>query len=199
MHAKRSMNLKTRITSVLSLGAIVCGSFFASSSCQGQQINQAARIGTVAAITVIPNRSETVVESKIEKVKPKAKKIEKPKFYSYADAYKKAKKENKPFVAIVTATWCPPCQAMKNDSIPQLKKNGGLEGVIVALVDVDKEKVLASQLTQGSGIPYVVVFEKKGKSWNRRSAAGYQSPLALKSFIKPNKAISTAAIGTVVR
>ena len=184
--------------SFLSLGLFLSVSQFSHSCCSGQEtqsqevVKNQQKKSAVKVSEVIGDRKP----SKSKKVKSKPKPL---KFYSYAEAYKLSKKENKPFVVIVTASWCPPCQAMKSTSIPELKRNGGLKGVIVALVDVDKERVLASQLTQGNNIPYTVVFEKKNKVWGRRAIAGYQSPVALKSFIHPPKALSTAAVEKIVR
>lgn len=111
--------------------------------------------------------------------------------YSYKAALKKAQKSNRPFVVIVTATWCAPCQVMKNQTIKQVMREDGFDDVILAFVDVDQEPALAQNLTKGQGIPHVVVFEKKEEKWKRRTLFGMQTAATLKAFIKPRFALNS--------
>lgn len=105
--------------------------------------------------------------------------------YSYKAAFARAQKSNRPLVVIVTATWCAPCQVMKNHTIKKVMAKDGFEDVILAFVDVDQEPALAKNLTKGKGIPHVVVFEKEERKWKRRTLFGVQTVDTLQAFIKP--------------
>ena len=45
----------------------------------------------------------------------------------YQEAYNKAEKDGKPLLVLVGAEWCPGCRIMKDDVIPKLETDGGLE------------------------------------------------------------------------
>lgn len=113
--------------------------------------------------------------------------------YSYTSAFSRAQKSNRPLVVIVTATWCAPCQVMKNHTIKKVMEKKGFEDVILSFVDVDQEPELAKNLTKGKGIPHVVVFEKKQQKWKRRTLFGVQTADTLTAFIKPQFADAEAA------
>lgn len=115
--------------------------------------------------------------------------------FGYAAAFEKAQASDRPLVVIVTATWCAPCQVMKDQTIKQVMAKDGFHDVILALVDVDEEPELAKNLTKGKGIPHVVVFEKNEEKWKRRTLFGFQTVETLSAFIKPKyaEALSNSA------
>lgn len=136
------------------------------------------------AASVTANESVDLKEKKSSSDEQVARRETKPD-YSYKAAFQRAQKANQPLVVIVTATWCAPCQVMKNQTIKQVMAKDGFEDVILAFVDVDQEPALAKNLTKGQGIPHVVVFEKKQTKWKRRTLFGVQTAETLQAFIKP--------------
>ncbi len=136
----------------------------------------------VAALAVLVSDNDSITKTG-ENLEPKV--VSKQTDFSYANAFKKAQASDRPLVVIVTATWCAPCQVMKNQTIKQVMDKDGFENVILAFVDVDQEPSLAQNLTKGKGIPHVVVFEKRETQWKRRTLFGVQTAETLQSFIKP--------------
>ena len=105
----------------------------------------------------------------------------------YATAYKNAQTGDKPLLVLVTAKWCPPCQSMKKNTIPQLLKKSAFEGYHYTNVDLDKYSTVARQLIGGRGVPQLILFEKKNGKWTRKFLSGYNSVASVEKFVKkPN-------------
>jgi thioredoxin-related protein len=105
----------------------------------------------------------------------------------YATAYKNAQTGDKPLLVLVTAKWCPPCQSMKKNTIPQLLKKSAFEGYHYTNVDLDKDSTVARQLIGGRGVPQLILFEKKNGKWTRKFLSGYNSVASVEKFVKkPN-------------
>ncbi|MBL8856320.1 MAG: thioredoxin family protein [Planctomycetaceae bacterium] len=104
---------------------------------------------------------------------------------TYATAFAEAQAAQRPLVVVVTATWCPPCQVLKNKVINPLEAKKGFDNVILAYVDMDKEPALAKQLIGGQGIPQLIVFEKNQDKWVKRNLSGFQELATVQDFIKP--------------
>jgi thioredoxin-like negative regulator of GroEL len=104
---------------------------------------------------------------------------------SYASAFAEAQAAQRPLVVVVTATWCPPCQVLKNKVIQPMEAKHGFDNVILAYVDMDKEPALAKQLIGTQGIPQMIVFEKNQEKWVKRHLNGFQELETVKEFIKP--------------
>ncbi|MGB1930608.1 MAG: thioredoxin family protein [Mariniblastus sp.] len=113
----------------------------------------------------------------------------------YATAYKNAQSGDKPLLVLVTAKWCPPCQAMKKNTIPELLKKSAFEGYHYTNVDLDKDSKVARQLIGSRGVPQLILFEKKSGKWTRKFLSGYNSVASVEKFVmKP--AVRTADLVT---
>jgi len=102
---------------------------------------------------------------------------------TYAEAHKATMEKGCPLVVMVGATWCPACQKMKNFVIPEVKRQGGLQKVAFAEVDVDEESALGSQLTRGGLLPQILMYRKTPQGWWLRRLVGGQDTQAVKRFI----------------
>jgi thioredoxin-like negative regulator of GroEL len=109
--------------------------------------------------------------------------------HDYATAYQQAVDKNQPLVILVGADWCPGCQTMKNSSIPELQRTGGLNTVAFAQVNTDRESALAGKLMRGGSIPQLVMFYKTEDGWKRDQLTGAYSAGDIKAFLqKPDRA-----------
>lgn len=102
----------------------------------------------------------------------------------YQAAYARADLENKPLLVLVGAEWCPGCRIMERDTIPVLRRSGGLKGVIYTQVDADAHPELTRQLLRGNSIPQLVLYTKAGKFWRRRHLTGVQTQEEIRAFLK---------------
>ncbi len=102
---------------------------------------------------------------------------------TYADAHRITAETGQPMVVMVGADWCPACQAMEQNIIPQVRQRGILRRVAFAIVNVDRERELATQLTAGGPIPQLIVFHQTTTGWRRRVLIGGQTVETVESFI----------------
>ncbi len=102
---------------------------------------------------------------------------------TYADAHRITAETGQPMVVMVGADWCPACQAMEQNIIPQVRRRGIFRRVAFATVNVDRERELATQLTSGGPIPQLIVFDKTTTGWRRRVLIGGQTVEKVESFI----------------
>jgi len=112
----------------------------------------------------------------------------------YATAYGRAQQGDKPLLVLVTATWCPPCQVMKQTTIPQLTQKNAFRGCHWATVDLDQQKELAQSLIGSRGVPQLIMFEKKEGKWVRRYMAGYKSAQVVEAFMARSNSYRTASL-----
>ena len=112
---------------------------------------------------------------------------------SYREAYQEAQAGDKPLLVLVTATWCPPCQVMKQTTIPQLMRSDSFKDFHFATVDLDQEKELGKQLIGKRGLPQLIMFEKEGDKWVRRYLRGIQSVETVQAFIAQASMFRTAS------
>jgi thioredoxin-like negative regulator of GroEL len=104
---------------------------------------------------------------------------------SYAEARRTTAETGKPMVVMVSTDWCVPCQMMKKDVMPQVRRRGLLRKVSFAMVNPDKDGELAQELTDGGPVPQLVMFRKKGGGgWTRSKLVGGQSVETVEEFIK---------------
>jgi thiol:disulfide interchange protein len=109
---------------------------------------------------------------------------------SYAQAFHRAQKENKPLVVLVGADWCHACRIMKADTIEPMKKDGQLEDVVFAHVDRDADPELAEKLMgTAKTLPQLVVYTKGDAGWKRTAVGGVQSRGRVRDVIR--KALET--------
>lgn len=112
---------------------------------------------------------------------------------TYAAAYARAEKSGEPLLIVVGAEWCPACKTMKYSTIPAMEKQGKLNGVAVAFVNVDQESQIAGKLMRGGLVPQVIVYRKTGDGWFRRHLQGGQSTGTLASVLNEAKTIATTS------
>jgi len=92
---------------------------------------------------------------------------------SYEVAFKDAQTRNRPLMVLIGAPWCPGCQTMKTQLLPQMARQGRLDSVSYATINADEEQELASQLMRGSGIPQLIIFSKRADGkWHREQITG---------------------------
>jgi len=113
---------------------------------------------------------------------------------SYAEAFAQAQSQKRPLVVVVTATWCPPCQVLKNKVLLPLTAKRAFDDVILAYVDMDQEPALAKQLVGNQGIPQVIVFEKNADKWAKRNLTGFQELATVQEFIRPRFTETNSAL-----
>lgn len=102
---------------------------------------------------------------------------------TYADAHHQMVETGKPLVVMVGATWCPACQQMEKNVIPEVKQRGLLRRLVFALVDLDRERELGHDLTGGGPIPQLILFRKTEKGWQRKQLIGGQTVENVEQFL----------------
>lgn len=103
--------------------------------------------------------------------------------HDYATAFKRTEESGQPLVILIGADWCPGCQTMKQATMPELQRRGGLNKVAFAYVNSDHERDLAGKLMRGGSIPQLVVFRKTPDGWKRKQLTGAQSVSTVEAFI----------------
>lgn len=102
---------------------------------------------------------------------------------TYAEAFHQSTRSGRPLVVMLGADWCPACVKLKNNIMPKVAQEGGLKGVELAYVDVDKEPALAKQLVRGGSIPQIVRFERGPNGWASKHMIGAQSVSKVSQFV----------------
>jgi thioredoxin-like negative regulator of GroEL len=102
---------------------------------------------------------------------------------TYAEAHKTTSEKGCPLVVVVGATWCPACQQMKTAVIPEVKRRGILQKVAYAEVDLDEDRELGAELTDGGPIPQIVMYRKTQLGWRLKRLIGGQDVRAIEQFI----------------
>jgi thiol-disulfide isomerase/thioredoxin len=102
---------------------------------------------------------------------------------TYAEAHKATTEKGCPLVVVVGATWCPACQQMKTRVIPEVKRDGILKKVAFAEVDVDQERKLGEELTNGGPIPQIVIYRRTRLGWRLRRLIGGHDVRTVERFI----------------
>jgi thioredoxin-like negative regulator of GroEL len=104
-----------------------------------------------------------------------------------ADDYAAARRETtdtgRPMVILVGADWCPACQTMKNEIVPQVRHRGLLGRVAYAVVNMDHQRELCKQLVADGPIPQFIMYRQTRDGWKRRRLIGGQSVETVEAFI----------------
>jgi len=111
---------------------------------------------------------------------------------TYAQAHKITAKTGKPMFIMVGTDWCGPCQQMKKNVLPEVRKHGMLKKVAFAMVNADREQALARKLTGGGPIPQLVMYRKTKDGWKRRKLVGGQSVETVEKFINQGLSMDKA-------
>jgi thiol:disulfide interchange protein len=115
----------------------------------------------------------------------------------YKTAYTRSQQDERPLLVLVTAQWCPPCQLMKQTTIPRMIDNHKFDQVHFATVDLDVNTKDARNLIGSRGVPQLVLYEKQGGVWTVRFLSGYHDVAAVESFLTQSSKVRTAGIPTL--
>lgn len=117
---------------------------------------------------------------------------------NYEQAFKMAQKGDKPLLVLITSKFCPPCQRMKQTTLPELKASNDLKDCYLANVSADTERDLTNQLlstmpVEKRGYPQLIIFEKKkdGK-WYRRYHGGFMTANHVREFVAKSDLVKQA-------
>lgn len=103
---------------------------------------------------------------------------------SFEQAYQNAKASGRPLVAVLGAEWCPACVVLKNQTIPEALRRGGLQDVELTHVNIDHQKKIAAKLQAGPMIPQVVKMQWTGKGWDIKRFPGVPNVDSVQAFAK---------------
>ncbi len=81
-------------------------------------------------------------------------------------AITEANEEQQPVLVMFSAAWCPPCQMMKRDVLPQPEVKKSLESWVPVYIDTDKNGALANRY-KATSIPTFVVLTSTGEELAR--------------------------------
>ena len=95
-----------------------------------------------------------------------------PQTLTYSQALSKAKSGDKPLLVLVTADWCAPCRQLKAATLPSLFQRKTFREFHFAMMDYDKDPKTAGKLIGDRGLPQLIMFEKSGGKWLRRTLNG---------------------------
>lgn len=98
-------------------------------------------------------------------------------------AFERSVATGRPLVVLIGADWCPSCQVMKNTTLPQVAKEGGLNNVVFTYVDADRQRRLVSRLSRVKSIPQLIRFDRTPSGWQGRLLVGARSPDEVYSFV----------------
>lgn len=84
----------------------------------------------------------------------------------YDAALKAAQTQSKPVLIMFSASWCPPCNMMKKDVLPQKDVQAALDKWVLAYIDVDENKALPNRY-QIQAIPTFVMLDSGGRELGR--------------------------------
>ena len=112
---------------------------------------------------------------------------------TYAEAHRTTTETGRPLVVMVGATWCHACQQMKSSVLPEIKRQGILQKVAFAEVDLDEEHELGTELTSGGPIPQLVMYRKTPLGWRFARLIGHQEVSAVEKFIAEGLAADPSA------
>jgi thioredoxin-like negative regulator of GroEL len=103
---------------------------------------------------------------------------------TYAKAYYATTRTGCPMVIMVGAEWCPACNTMKRNVVPQIKQRSVFSQVSFAVVDLDREQALGTQLTRGGPIPQLLMYRKTRTGWKLSRLTGAHSLHVVETFIQ---------------
>jgi hypothetical protein len=73
---------------------------------------------------------------------------------------------------------------MKYSVLPRMQETGTLREVNLAVVNVDEEDALASQLMRGGTIPQLIVYNRTASGWHREQITGAASEAAVEGLLR---------------
>jgi thioredoxin-like negative regulator of GroEL len=113
----------------------------------------------------------------------------------YAEAHKIVTETGKPMVVMIGADWCPACQVMKCQVIPEVRHRGLFRRVVFTAVNVDHDRELGQKLVANGPIPQLVMYRRTAWGWRVRRLVGSQSVEAVQTFIQEGIAADESSTG----
>lgn len=105
----------------------------------------------------------------------------------FEDSYRKvmadAKKSGKPAVVVFSASWCPPCQSMKNEVYPSKEVQALHDQFEWAYIDVDNSDNASEKAAKEfgvQGIPHIQFVDAEGKSLDKQVGGSDPASFAAK-------------------
>ncbi len=109
---------------------------------------------------------------------------------TYAQALKLAQEQDKPLVVFVGANWCPGCQTMKNEKLPEIMRKGIFKNVVFTMINTDQQPELTQRLLTANSIPQLVLFVKGPRGWHRAALIGVNEPESVRQFLARETAVA---------
>jgi thioredoxin-related protein len=107
----------------------------------------------------------------------------------FEDSYRKvmadAKKSGKPAIVVFSASWCPPCQSMKNEVYPSKEVQALHDQFEWAYIDVDNSDSSSEKAAQEfgvQGIPHIQFVDAEGKTLDKQ--VGGSDPASFAATLK---------------
>jgi len=98
-------------------------------------------------------------------------------------AYNRSMESGRPLVLLFGADWCPACKVMKDKTLPEVARRGGMRGVEFAYVDVDKQPEVARRFLRGNSIPQMVRFDRTDEGWQPTYMIGAHKTERVERFL----------------
>lgn len=110
---------------------------------------------------------------------------------SFDRAFQESASTGRPLVVLIGADWCPSCQVMKNTTLPEVARHGGLKGVVFAYVDADQDPKLVARLSRVKAIPQLIRYDRTPDGWQGRLLVGAQTAEDVTAFVAPDATVVT--------
>ncbi len=101
----------------------------------------------------------------------------------YQEAYNKADKAGKPLLVLVGPAQNSDYRLMKEKTVPELKRNGAMDGVVFTIVDSSTNSSLSNQMLRSGSLPQLVLYTPVGKLWRRTHISGTPSQNEIRAFL----------------
>ncbi len=98
----------------------------------------------------------------------------------------------RPLVFLFGADWCPACRIMKDRTLPEVERRGGLRGVDFSYVDVDRQPTFSRRYLRGNAVPQLVRFDHDGERWKASYLIGAHSTDRVAQFLATETSEATA-------
>jgi hypothetical protein len=102
----------------------------------------------------------------------------------YQKAYDKAEAAAKPLLVLVGTEQSPAWRTLKEKTLRDLSRSGGLKEVVFVEVESQDNPKLTRQLLRGESLPQLVLYTPVGKLWRRTHIAGARSEDEVRDFLK---------------